>query len=103
MDFLGIKNVNNAEAIIGKDGNADGFKVFYTEERPTRFGVKTVEKMKTVWVREPEPVDDGFMHGFGNPTVYKKTTAKPKVEKTKKKVVLTKEQLIKFVGKKINK
>ena len=102
MDFLGIKNVNNAEAIIGKDGNADGFKVFYTEERPTRFGVKTVEKMKTVWVRDPEPIDDGFMHGFGNPTVYKRTT-KPKVEKTKKKVVLTKEQLIKFVGKKINK
>lgn len=103
MEFLGIKNVSNAEAIIGKDGMADGFKVFYTEERPTRFGVKTIEKMKTVWVREPEPENDGFMHGFGNPTVYKKTTAKPKTEKSKKKVVLTKEQLIKFVGKKISK
>ena len=103
MEFLGIKNVSNAEAIIGKDGMADGFKVFYTEERPTRFGVKTIEKMKTVWVREPEPENDGFMHGFGNPTVYKKTSAKPKTEKSKKKVVLTKEQLIKFVGKKISK
>lgn len=103
MEFLGIKNVSNAEAIIGKDGNADGFKVFYTEERPTRFGVKIVEKMKTIWIRDPEPENDGFMHGFGNPTVYKRTTTKPKVEKTKKNVVLTKEQLIKFVGKKISK
>jgi len=103
MEFLGIKNAINAEAILGKDGMADGFNIFYTEERPTHFGVKTVEKMKTIWIREPEPANDGLMHGFGNPTVYKKTTAKPKAEKSKKKVVLTKEQLIKFVGKKISK
>lgn len=73
-EFLGIKNVTGAEAIIGKDGCVDGFKVNYLETREYYRGkkkfVKNVEKQKTVYVRDYIPENDGRTHGFGNPTVY---------------------------------
>ena len=82
MDFLGIKNVIDAEAIIGYDGIADGFKVKYLADRPMRNGkIRKIEKTKTVWVREFDPnsvPNDGLIHGFGNKTVYSRSTAKPK-------------------------
>lgn len=82
MDFLGIKNVIDAKAIIGYDGMADGFDVRYLAERPMKNGkFRKVEKTKTVWIREFDPnsvPNDGLIHGFGNKTVYSRSNAKPK-------------------------
>ena len=59
MDFLGIKNVIDAKAIIGSDGMADGFDILYKETRTHNWNGKTIskefEKRKTVWVREYKP------------------------------------------------
>lgn len=61
MNMFGIDNVIDCEAIIGKSGVADGFNVFYTR----KVGKKDRVCRKTVWVREPEAVVDGSIHGFG--------------------------------------
>jgi len=82
MDFLGIKNAIDAEAIIGCDGTADGFKVTYLADHLMKNGkTRKIERVKTVWIREFDPnsvPDDGLIHGFGNKTVYSRSTAKPK-------------------------
>ena len=55
-EFLGIKNVIDAQAILGKDGCADGFRVISIEKRKLRNGmIKEVQKEQTVWVREYVP------------------------------------------------
>ncbi len=88
--FQGIDNVIDAAPILGADGIADGFVVHYIEFKTVRFGKKTfekpVEKTRTVYVREFNPnsvANDGSFHGFGNVTVYKRST--PKVKQPKKK------------------
>ena len=82
MDFLGIKNAIDAEAIIGHDGIADGFKVTYLADHHMKNGkTSKIERVKTVWVREFDPnsvPNDGLIHGFGNKTVYSRSNAKPK-------------------------
>jgi len=59
MEFLGVKNVINAEAIIGRDGIADGFKIYYIEKRKIKFGrrelEKEVEKVCIKYIREYRP------------------------------------------------
>jgi len=56
MTFLGIDNVVNAEAIVGKDGMADGFKIYYLVKREYYVGKKKyekmVEKVATKYIRE---------------------------------------------------
>ena len=74
MDFLGVKNVISANAILGSDGVADGFDIKFIEKRKLKNGkVKNIERRKTVWVREfnPDSVkNDGMIHGFGRGVVY---------------------------------
>ena len=65
MEFLGYKNVVDAEAIIGRDGCADGFKITYVEKGKTR--------IRDVYVREFDWNSvgcDGRVHGFGKPVMY---------------------------------
>ena len=92
MELFGVQNVIDAKPILGDDGIADGFVVSFFEDRKLRNGmVKRVECEKTVWVREYNPLSvksDGFMHGFGNPTVYKRSSGK-RVASKKQKVNLS--------------
>lgn len=89
--FLGINNVIDAEPILGKDGVADGFKVYYLVDKTVRVGKREFteqrECMKTVWIREfdYESVgNDGSYHGFGRGTQFLRlTTAERKVSKKK--------------------
>lgn len=65
MEFLGIKGVVDAEAIIGRDGCADGFRVIYEN------GGKVCSR--DVYVREFDWNSvgcDGRVHGFGKPVMY---------------------------------
>ena len=93
--FLGIDNVIDAQAILGADGCADGFKVTYIVNRNTPVGIKQVQQQKTVWVREYNPeaeANDGMIHGFGNPIVYVRKNPKKTTGKQVKKFVLTEEK-----------
>lgn len=91
--FLGINNVIDAEPILGKDGVADGFKVYYLVDKTVRVGKREFteqrECMKTVWIREfdYESVgNDGSYHGFGRGTQFLRlTTAEREARKNKKK------------------
>jgi len=69
MELLGKKNVIDAQAIIGKDGIADGFHIRYFVERKYGNGkIKRVEKRETIWVRSFDASsigNDGVFHGFG--------------------------------------
>jgi len=83
MDFLGIKNVIDAKAILGKDGMTDGFNVRYFVERKYANGkIKRVEKRDTVWVREFDPSsvgNDGSIRGVGGSRICKGKTSKTKL------------------------
>jgi len=86
-EFLGIKNVVDAEAILGTDGAADGFKISYYITRNGKRIMKTVTK----YVREFDPnsvKNDGLLHGFGKGTVYLRSSHLG-ASKDKKKVVMT--------------
>lgn len=89
-EFLGVKNVVDAQPILGKDGCADGFKIVYVEDRKLSNGMtRQVHREKTVWVREYVPENDGMIHGFGNPTVYLRTKGKKKEAVASKKKTFT--------------
>ena len=61
-EFMGIKNVVDAQPILGKDGMVDGFYVFHEVDHKVKmFGKTQIRKdigRSTVWVRdyEPDPV-----------------------------------------------
>lgn len=84
MEFMGIKNVVDMEAILGNDGMADGFRVTYNEPKEIKLRsgkvlVKDCLKQRTVYVREfnPESVaSDGVLHGFGNGLMIKRSVGK---------------------------
>ncbi len=84
--FMGIENVKNVEPILGADGVADGFRITYTSQRRDRWGMLIdVEMQQVKWVREPVVKNDGFIHGFGNGTVYKRASSKKRAKKAEKK------------------
>ena len=96
-EFMGIKNVIDAVAIIGSGGATDGFRIIYQEPRTikTRGGKvikKMVEKECVKYVREYDfnsIGSDGNIHGFGCGTVYTRCSGK----KAKKEVKMTKSGL----------
>lgn len=96
-EFMGIKNVIDAVAIIGSDGATDGFRIIYQEPRSikTRNGKvieKMVEKECVKYVREFDSNSvrsDGQIHGFGCGTVYTRCSGK----KAKKGIEMTKSGL----------
>ena len=61
-EFMGIKNVVDAQPILGKDGMVDGFYVFHEVDHKVKmFGKTHIRKdigRSTIWVRdyELEPV-----------------------------------------------
>lgn len=82
-EFMGIKNVIDAVAIVGADGCADGFRIIYKEPRKVKVGNKVIEKMVekecVKYVREFDfnsVKSDGNIHGFGCGTVYTRTSGK---------------------------
>ena len=95
-EFMGIKNVIDAVAIIGADGMADGFRIIYQEPRTikTRNGKvieKMVEKECVKYIREFDfnsVGSDGKIHGFGRDTLYTRST--PSTKKVVKKVASSK-------------
>jgi len=95
-EFMGVKNVIDAVAIIGADGVADGFRIIYQEPRTikTRSGKvieKMVEKECVKYVREFDfnsVSSDGKFHGFGRETAYTRST--PSTKKIVKKVASSK-------------
>lgn len=87
-EFLGVKNVVDAVAILGNDGKTDGFKIVYQESRKVKVGKKvfnrTIEKEIVKYIREFDPhsvKSDGSLHGFGNKIVYSRKNPKSKVVK----------------------
>lgn len=76
MTFLGVENVYDTRAIIGKDGMADGFQLYYKENGK--------EKRKVVYIREYKGESDGRLHGFGNGVMYKNSCSSSKKKRSSK-------------------
>ena len=99
--FMGIDNVKNVEPILGADGVADGFRITYVSQKRNRWGIlEDIEKQQVKWVREPVIKNDGFIHGFGNGTVYKRTSSsKKKAEKKAKNTTVNLSYIAKLLKK----
>ena len=103
--IFGIDNVVDCVAIIGKNGVAEGFDVFYDRNIKVKVGKKTLNKVvrckKTVWTSEPTAYVYCNIHGFGCGTVYKKTVSSKKSKKTAKngKITISAAEYAKILGK----
>lgn len=93
-DFMGIHNVYDVKPILSKkDGMADGFEVFYKDDRSYtskngKWINKVVDCKKTVMVRDVVPEDDGEIHGFGHGAMVKRKVSKKVVREQKKSEAL---------------
>lgn len=108
-EFLGIKNVIDAQPILGADGITDGFNIIYMREVNVRGKPVMRECKKTVYVREFDQNsvgNDGCLRGFGKASpMYKKVCTSEKNSRAAKaknaKVNL--EVVAQILGKKVAK
>lgn len=80
MDFMGIHNVYEVKSVLGIDGMADGFYVYYKDDRSYNKGKRWIKKIvdcrRYVKVRDSQCENDGEIHGFGRGTMVKKSVSK---------------------------
>lgn len=76
-EFLGIKNVVDAKPIIGKDGIADGFEVYYLKQGTAHGKTITKQCKQNVYVREFDYKAEKHKKA---PTTRKRIAKKPNLE-----------------------